>query len=249
MKLIGVDYDGTLYWPDHQITPENLAMIKRLRSDGHKFAIVSGRSLLSLKFEAKKYGFECDYYVGDNGAIITDGDFKLIEKHNIEIADAQALFSDLKAVDCLSISIDNGMEAGSTDAKYFQKYQDYPNLSCEDILKQNDVVSIKVAFNTFLEAFDFSQIVNEKYSNITAYPNIKAVDICLKGISKATGIEKLMELTQAEEVYVIGDGHNDISMVEQYQGYTMEHGCAELKVVAKEVFKDLRGFEEAIYER
>ncbi len=61
-----------------------------------------------------------------------------------------------------------------------------------------------------------SKINDLYYDQVVAYPNNFVVDIVPKGVSKATGIDFLIEYAniKEEDVYTIGDGHNDIPLIE-----------------------------------
>ena len=77
-----------------------------------------------------------------------------------------------------------------------------------------------------------SKINDLYYEQVVAYPNNFVVDIVPKGISKATGLDFLIEYAniKEEDVYTIGDGHNDIEMLDVV-GYpiVMENGSDEVK--------------------
>lgn len=248
MKLIGFDYDGTLNWPKSKVSRKNVRLIKKIKKNGDVSAIVSGRSLLSLRYEMEKYKFSCDYYVGDNGAIVVDHDFNIIEKHTIKIETVKKVINHLESVDYNMYSLDDGIVAASTDFKYPNKYEGYPRYTINQFLEIGDIVGIKVQFNTQEDSVKFAKEINAEFKEIVAYANVKYVDISVWDISKATGVQKLIEVTSADEVFVIGDGHNDIPMVEKYGGFALEHANEEIKCVARKVCKDIKEFMENVYE-
>ena len=76
-KVAASDFDGTLFI-NQNITAETLTAIKNWRAAGNKFGIVTGRSYVMLIAHLKDFGLEVDFVICDNGAIIYDGDGKII---------------------------------------------------------------------------------------------------------------------------------------------------------------------------
>ena len=74
------------------------------------------------------------------------------------------------------------------------------------------------------------------YEQVVAYPNNFVVDIVPKGISKATGLDFLIEYAdiKEEDVYTIGDGHNDIPLIEfGVHGSVMSYADEDVKAHAQ----------------
>ena len=76
MKIIGSDYDGTL---NHNgIDDAKREAIKKWRSAGNVFALVSGRHVHSVRDQHKEQNFACDYFVGSNGAVILNANNEVV---------------------------------------------------------------------------------------------------------------------------------------------------------------------------
>lgn len=71
-----------------------------------------------------------------------------------------------------------------------------------------------------------------------AYYNRKDVDVVAAGVSKGVGIRRYMELEgkTAEQIWVIGDGGNDVDMIRDFNGYTIQAGCEAAKQAASGIF-------------
>ena len=72
MKIIASDYDGTLNYGG--IGDEKRNAISLWRKKGNKFGLVSGRGLKNLIDIPEEDGFECDFILASNGAVIAEAD-------------------------------------------------------------------------------------------------------------------------------------------------------------------------------
>ncbi|WP_207368419.1 Cof-type HAD-IIB family hydrolase [Heyndrickxia coagulans] len=73
MKLIAIDFDGTLLSDDGTISEENAAAIRKVQGQGDIVAACSGRSLHDTRHILKQAGLDCPVITG-NGAVIYDSD-------------------------------------------------------------------------------------------------------------------------------------------------------------------------------
>lgn len=78
MKLITVDFDGTLLAEDSTISEENITAILQAQKAGHIVAVSTGRSVDDVQEILRKAGLECPITAG-NGGKSYDGK-KLIEE-------------------------------------------------------------------------------------------------------------------------------------------------------------------------
>ena len=67
------------------------------------------------------------------------------------------------------------------------------------------------------------------------------IDIVSKNAGKEKAINKLLQILniEKEQVISIGDGRNDIDMIKEYNGYSMETAEEEVKEVASKIFKNI----------
>ena len=80
IKLIVCDIDNTLVVKRQDLTEYSKEIINRLREKGILFGLASGRGTKQLDTLAKKWGIECDLYIGLNGAEMHDG---LLDHHEL----------------------------------------------------------------------------------------------------------------------------------------------------------------------
>jgi len=84
---------------------------------------------------------------------------------------------------------------------------------------------------------DISPMVNalSKYFDVQRHQSDYSFDLTLKGVSKAVGIEKLVERINRniDDTIAFGDGRNDIEMLETVKiGVAMGNAVDEAKAVA-----------------
>jgi hydroxymethylpyrimidine pyrophosphatase-like HAD family hydrolase len=89
-------------------------------------------------------------------------------------------------------------------------------------------------FMTDEDASAFVKYVNENYGDkISAHQNGRAVDMPPVNTSKVTGIYQYASLFENPEIYAVGDNINDISMIEEFEGFAVENARDEVKASAK----------------
>ena len=78
MKIIGSDYDGTL---NHNgIDDAKRQAIREWRQAGNVFTLVSGRHVNSVRDLHIEQSFDCDYFLGSNGAVILNNKNEVVHK-------------------------------------------------------------------------------------------------------------------------------------------------------------------------
>lgn len=102
-----------------------------------------------------------------------------------------------------------------------------------------NIMSIYALNNDINNAENLKDYINDNYGEfVTAYRNKYFVDVVFKNCSKATGIEKVCNKFKLHDdnVYVIGDSWNDLSMFERYNNsYTFSYAEEELKPKANNI--------------
>ena len=214
-RLFLFDIDGTLTdRKTDRIPEENVRTLAALREKGYLVVICTGRMHRAAPM-LKEAGIEYDYIIGASGHVIADGHDEVIWSVRID-ADAYEKINDY----CQNNQI--GLFWKYEDACY--AYGRHPvieqifarNTACyyrkrpqEDLLPNCGALAgeaDKIA--AFMRQFaDCVDVVNGGYV---------LWDLCLKGISKHTGIEKLLAITgvKREETMAFGDSENDIEMLE-----------------------------------
>lgn len=245
MKLFATDYDGTLNI-DHHITESAKTAIRKWREAGNPFAIVSGRSMESLKEEVITQQIEADFYVGNNGGVIYDASFQEIKTYYFPYQKAMDILTYLKQAHIISYVINDGyyrareiIDSSYPDEKYGHTSITYPpaELMANKHIAQIVAVPVSQQDNEKIAAY-----INTNFADVAnAYRNIHCVDITPHGISKATGIAYLLHhlhLTK-QDTYAIGDSYNDIPMLTTYYGFAVAHANDTVKQSANETCPDI----------
>ncbi len=248
MKIIASDYDGTLFIND-EVSQNTINKIREFKSLGHKFVIVTGRHIGAIYDEAIHRGIDFDYVIGNNGGIIVDKDKNIVF--------AQYIDKDV-AVDILEMKNNPGVQfLLATDG--FSNHTHFQNQAVKDYFKGHfmnvDIINEEELLNNGLLSVFFKMeddnlsiplqksYIEKHQGLLDGFQNANIVDLVANGVSKAHGIAKLNEILKADEIYVVGDDYNDISMFEKYHGYAINTGIEELKKLA---IASVNGVDEVI---
>lgn len=236
IHLFASDYDGTLF-KDHTIRESDLEAIRKFRALGHKFGIVTGRSINSIRTEIDKHDIPVDFVVGINGGVVLDHDYNELfaSKMDNEVAD-----------DIVNLVHDFGVEFYGTNDGYrvSREMGDGVNTIFETNVEPTDPEEIKKAgiaamyiwSGSHESAQKLSATINDRFGRygIHSYPNTSAVDVGVKDVSKSTGIEMIRNhYGYNGNVYAIGDSYNDVPMIRDFHGFLMDNGEMELEHLAK----------------
>ncbi|CAM3683791.1 HAD family hydrolase [Erysipelothrix urinaevulpis] len=239
MKLFASDYDGTLY-KNREITDYDLGMIQRFREEGHKFGIVTGRTIDSILFEINKHNIPYDFVVGINGGVVLTKDHEELFVSELSQNVAEAVMETLQDERVLYYGVNDGygmsrvhVDAEDNETEFNIK------LSTLDELKVRGFKAMYVRSKSDEHAYQVASKINEMYNDygIEAYPNTSAVDIGCRDVSKSTGIQHILDHLgyTKDQVYTVGDAHNDAPMLVDYTSFVMSNGVDAVKKYANQV--------------
>lgn len=247
-RLIACDMDETLLDKNAQVSKENQAVVRRLREQGVKFVLASGRGFLSMKGIAKilsLYDMQNEYTISFNGGVITENkDNRVISSNGISFTQMIALFyiGLQHDVGIHIYTIDNVYMYGiNEDEKEYIKgrLDGYVTLSDTNVNFLSDHTIIKVLFHhcdrQYLESIK-ARISSDILSQFSiCYSANRYLEFNQKGVSKGAALLKLMEKLniKPENVMAIGDNDNDISMLKKAGlGIAVGNAIAEAKAAA-----------------
>lgn len=251
-KIVFFDVDGTLVTRNNHIPKSTKEAIKALKSNGVLPVIATGRAPLLIREIAEI--LEIDTYIAMNGQFIVhkneviyanpidmnlvDGMVELaVEKKDgillstateiiansaISLVNRGSLYMFLKGLvgiipERVKVKMWNRMMSKAPEKEDYEDKQIYMmNINAN----QDEQKAYEAVFGHVL--------------NFTR-ANEMSMDIVNKGVSKATGIERLIEELGAshENTYAFGDGLNDMEMLQFVgTGIAMDNAFEELKVVA-----------------
>lgn len=232
-KLLFFDIDGTIMGFDGKIPQSTIQAISKARENGDYCIICTGRSKAQIQPDVLTLGF--DGIVGATGGYV--------EFHD-EILFHKTLGKDnyMKIIDCLK-KTNAGFLVQTKDAVYLtsnsseifcnifkdiwnlhstKEYLEYTGyIKDDDVIrnfdKYNDADSIVYSASPYLvEEMQFYLGDGVKVGEVSfKEPDPYSGEITVRGITKAVGMQVLMDILQIsrERVYAFGDGVNDIEML------------------------------------
>lgn len=233
--LFATDLDGTILHRDI-MNEEDLAAVKKLKELGAMIAVATGRPLNGVETVFQNHGFEPDFMVLMNGALIVDCSGNTLAEKTID-TDTAIIIADL----CLERGFNVAFEGGRNTWFYRSDIPEgmsdtVPGVyTIDDISEMKDsVYLISINGKEGIDEIEALRLEIESgfAGEVEAFRNVRYIDVVPKGISKGAGIRFIMELESIgrQNVHVIGDSYNDIPMfVEAGYSYTLSHAEDELK--------------------
>lgn len=236
--ILASDYDGTLTTIEGKVEKKTTDAIHRFRSLHHYFGIISGRSVLNIQRKQKQYNIPTDFIVGNNGAVVLiDG--KQVFKHSLTSQKSQVLYDYLKKRCILFAVCDGYYYSFYGKGKWIlHRFLQKDGTNIDHMIKANQVVSFIVYGIKFKYRKTFREDVCKEF-DVEAYRNGFSLDIMDKGINKANGLA-IVKKHYNQELYVIGDGDNDIPMLDLYHGFSVDNASSKVKQHAAKVFKNVQ---------
>lgn len=257
MKILATDYDGTLRYADH-VMKEDIMAIQQWKKEGNLFAIVTGRSLESILKEIELYQLPCDYIVTNNGGMVFDANQKELMSNYLDYTTSLDIIQMIKKMENVaSYVVNDGINRHKVvvdpqliDQRYPTLQPDMPE---EKVLDDGNFAQIVLSMTTLESALHMAEQINQNFSTtVVAYANNFAVDVVPKGISKATGLEFVVEYAELkeEDVYSIGDAHNDVPMIEYgIHGCAMDTAAEDVKQFATGVYASIHDLIQDVLEK
>ncbi|MGL4913048.1 MAG: Cof-type HAD-IIB family hydrolase [Romboutsia sp.] len=250
-KLLASDVDGTLC-VDNKIHDKNVEYIKKFREDGHAFLLCTGRNFSGVRYLVEEYDIEADGYVLCNGSVVLDKNLNVIYSKEIEYKTIKEAFEGLKNKDEYNFYFADGEHLYIIDGYFnnpilkvdgMEKKWNVIRISEDEFYKNRysaNIIGIEV-INKSIEKTEekIKEIDSKLGEEVTVYRNQYFIDIVPKGISKAEGISKVLDTygVKEDDVFVIGDSWNDLSMFKKYNknSYTFSYAEDELKPHASNI--------------
>lgn len=239
-KLLFFDIDGTLIECNldiYSITENTRNALDRLKENGHDVFLATGRCKCFITEGVMNYPFSG--YVTCNGAYV--------EYHGEPVYKAIIPSEAMKATMALSEQYDFNYYFESSDYIYVRDQNDERHqwfaknwgMKPETVIDDFDPETIETYIGMIVvnDKKDISPMVNalSKYFDVQRHQSDYSFDLTLKGVSKAVGIEKLVERINRniDDTIAFGDGRNDIEMLETVKiGVAMGNAVDEAKAVA-----------------
>lgn len=236
IKIIFFDIDGTLVdMQTKQISAKTTEALRRLKENGIKICIATGRSPVSLpKFD----GINFDAYLTFNGSYCYDQSGAIFS-NPICTEDVQRIIQNAAAIGRpVSVATKDRLAANGYDedlAEYYSIAHQVLTVA-EDFAEatQQEIYQVMLG----CRETDYPAILDGvKGAKITAWWD-RAVDIIPANGGKGMGIQKILDYYRLDksEAMAFGDGNNDIEMLEAVgTGIAMENASPRLKAIADDI--------------
>lgn len=240
IKLVVSDIDGTLLEDGgHELNPELLETILKLRAKGMQFAAASGRQWASIEaaFDAIK---EKIFYISDNGAYI--GCYgRNLYLNTIETELVHQMIRDIRAAGLtVALSGPDVVYLDGDDMEFYHWLVDgykFRVKMVDDLLKVDDRF-IKVSAYRKTDVEPATKELREKYGDLLkiTISGDMWMDCMAKGVSKGQAVKLIQDSLgiKPEETMVFGDQLNDVEMIRQgYYSFAVGNARAEVKAAAR----------------
>lgn len=229
-KILVSDFDYTIMEHGNpQMTAENLQAIKRWREKGNLFIIASGRSFPSIKLELPNFAEYADFLILNDGATIISSNGtkvhsdRMNEKLVESFKDALLAQSLRGKYAIISYYGDRELNYIKPDCCKFRLWFKY----LEDCRAVEAV--IKNQFSRKLQSILYPDVDGNHDTRLDWISNdlLNTLEVNCYGTDKKAALDRLLDTLCVHnldnKVITIGDDYNDLSMIESYNGYTLEH--------------------------
>lgn len=273
-KVIATDLDGTLLYPKDKkniVCKPNLYFLQSFIDKGGKVIIVSGRSLAYGLRVKEKINRNISIISFNGGALYQDN--KIIYSEaipNKEIIDmSEDLFKNFKII-ALALFSDDGIYIKSVFGKGMTKFvlkaysflqkelaekMIYSPKLFEETLKSKPIYKVLCIFGfgsrNINRAKEANKIIRNAYEDIECSWSNGSLEITAKNVNKGEAILKYCQINNVpkEDVFVIGDSGNDISMFKAFSenSFCMAHSQESVKKYAKYTVETIADLSRYIY--
>lgn len=240
-RILFSDFDGTLY-VNATVSDEDREALRRWRAAGNLFALASGRQFSALKEHLAQEGVEWDYLICLNGAEAYDHNDQLLFETPIDIALLPRLYRTLVQDDGWA-NVCYGSRADRIRTENCSNLNpDHPHYPESHLVSFEKFTQICTAMQNESKAAAVKERVLERFGNfVCAELNGRCLDVNARGVSKSSGIAKLIERIGLDEdcVYTIGDNFNDLCMLTDYNGYAVAHAPEAVRAQTGHIVKSV----------
>ena len=236
-KFVAVDMDGTLLNSRGEITPATEREIRKLADKGVVFTVSTGRPIQGVAKYKELLGLTGPVITYNGAMIVNAEDNRVLFEQGLLREDARKIWElGQKYNTTMCIWAGNQLYGNRLD----EKIQDYKRLSgvepilAEDIEKILDMGITKILWYDEVERIEafLAQLSSDLFCEVsfcTSKPTF--LEFFSSKVSKAVAMEKIGEYlgVNREEMVAIGDGLNDLSMI-QYAGLGVAMGNAAKEV-------------------
>ena len=263
-KLVVSDIDGTIANERGDISPTDFNALQRINKNGVKLALSTGRAARGSVNIMQK--LPCDgFHIFFDGALVCDSTLtqtiysRQIEKELlnqvVNLAHLHGLTLELFSPAGYFVERDSPLAAIHSDLMKLEwEVTDLAAVSERETIIMGCLVIPTVdedKFKSVLGDYEAKAGIRFSWTMHPARPQIRMVNVVMKDVSKGAAMKALCDYLRIrpEDVIAIGDGANDISLLETAGlGIAMQNAPPQLKAAADYVTGDVahHGFAQAM---
>ncbi|MBE6124445.1 MAG: HAD-IIB family hydrolase [Erysipelotrichaceae bacterium] len=261
IKLIATDLDGTLFTKENKkelIEKENIKVLQRFHNKNGIVAVVTGRGPIYCDYVSNKLGFKC-YDLSLNGSL--NGFNHLLGTIDDRLIDV--LKKRLKKFNKPYIMIVSGKDGVlySFKNKFFfymssflkKRRKKYVNKLSKINFKKNlniEICKVLIYFQKHDDLIIFKEEILDLVKEATFYFYKEGIEISPLGCNKGNAVLNLINNLGIDknEVLVIGDSYNDLSMFELFNNsISFSYAEKEVQAKAKNIIDEFMEIENYLY--
>lgn len=248
-KVLIADLDGTLMFRNNgkpYFKEEDIKALDEFRAKGNIVVINSGRNLSWLTLPLEN-NLEWDYLIAGSGSCIVDNERNFIYEQELfletikEIIEAYPTNFEITFYTSDWVYTLNQTKEHSLPVKKMKSLNE---------LKNEKYYGFSYHFYEPKDAQEFAEwLKKSKFKDVDVFVNTKDVDIVKKGCSKGIAIEILRKYLNLdkENIYAVGDAHNDIEMLKaSVNSFTFYESDDIMKQYAKQCINSVAELIELI---
>ncbi|UQZ88212.1 hypothetical protein C4J81_02885 [Deltaproteobacteria bacterium Smac51] len=247
MKLAASDYDGTLF-RHNKVTEEDLRAIRLWREAGNLFGLATGRDLNLSLVEIESRNIEFDFIICNTGASIysreESGGLTTLQLLELPGRAAREVLRHPVAGESNYWVLCQGPKSWivnrASDSWLTGLGLPLTPITKEEGERLTGLQQISLEYNTPEEAARAVELLSQDFgSDMTVHLSGFCVDLTAKGTNKAEGILALLKITgwPVDDILVIGDTENDLSMIRRFGGYVVPSARDDIKQAARGVYE------------
>ena len=233
IRMIAVDIDGTLLNPQFQISPADLAALRKANQQGVEVILVTGRRHTFAMPIAQQLGFDL-HLISSNGAVTRSMQGKTFHRDLLPATTCRKLCTAMKEFRGNTvltfdketkgaIVLEHMDELGASIQKWLEKNLEFIEfvIPVEDSLTTDPVQAMFCGriehMQQALTTLSVSGLDRDITVLRTEYParDLSIVDVLNRDCSKGHALERWANFRgiPREQVMAIGDNHNDVEML------------------------------------
>lgn len=256
MKIFASDLDGTLLNKNYQSDEHIDACIQNVVYSQNQFVVVTGRSINGIMM--LPFIQYASYLIVMNGAILLDNQFQTLKVTTIKDEIIKAIYNQYPN-DKVEYISDKYIYMTISKEEYLKEYSKWElwqkKMACKADIDHHlsifkfdskledfhDIVKINILELDSIQYEEKERFISQFASMIDNQPfDAHVLELTAKNISKLNALKDLCLRNHwcEDDVYVFGDGGNDVEMLSYFKhSYAPNNASDEAKKAAKEVIE------------